>query len=129
MRAKAFTLVELLVAISLTAIGIVAMVGALSGMTRAQSALEDQERVYRLAEEKYDELVATGAWEIESEGEFDGANAGEYSWSLEVVDTGVESLSGLRLTVSPVSGNRRSAVIEGLVLTPPQTTEPGGVQP
>ncbi len=126
MRAKGFTLVELLVAVVLTAVGIVSMVGALSGMTRAQTAVNERDTVFELAQEKYDELVATGAYETETDGDFEGRYAGRYSWSLEVIDTGTESLQSIRLTVSPVSGDGRQAVVEGVVMTPPESTTPVG---
>lgn len=121
-RAKAFTLVELLVGVVLTGIGVVSMVGALSGMTRAQIALEDRELVYQLAQDKYDEIVATGLYETETGGEFEGKYAGVYSWSLEVVESGTQYVQSLRLTVTPVQGSGREAVIEGLVMNPPETT-------
>ena len=126
MRAKGFTLVELLVAVVLTAVGIVAMIGALSGMTRAQTAVNERDTVFQLAQEKYDEVIATGAYETETGGEFEGEHAGRYSWTLEVLDTGTESLQSVRLTVAPTNGTGRQAMVEGLIMTPPETTAPAG---
>ncbi len=117
-KRKAFTLVELLVAAVILAVGITGLVGALGGIERAERAVAQKELVERIAHEKLEELVATEAWQSESGGSFEQEELRDYTWTLEEVNVGITNMIGLRVTVSSI--NRGRAIATTLVYTPPQ---------
>jgi len=114
---RGFTLVEVLVAVFMLGVAFTALVGALSGLTRAERAVQEKDLVDRLATRKLEELIATEAWRSESGGSFDEARHSDYTWSLEQVDTGVPNVVGLRLEVTSL--NKGEASAETLLYDPP----------
>lgn len=94
-------------------------------MTRLQATAQSRDTLARLAQEKFDELRATRAYESETEGSFDGAYANTYDWSCEVVQTGTENLIGLRVTATQ-RDRQVSTTVEGLIFEPPVTTDGEG---
>lgn len=114
---RGFTLIEVLVAVFMLGVAFTALVGALSGLTRAERAVQEKDLVDRLAARKLEELVATEAWRSESGGSFDEARHSDYTWTLEQVDTGVANVIGLRLEVTSL--NKGAATAETLIFDPP----------
>lgn len=122
---SAFTLIEVLVAIVLVGIGLTAMVSGLGSLTASFRRSIETEALQRLANEKFDELVATQEWQSASEGGFDGAQFEDYSWSTETETTTVAGLEYLRVTVTRAfAGREDTAFVDGLVYTPDTTTVP-----
>ncbi|MBL8068198.1 MAG: prepilin-type N-terminal cleavage/methylation domain-containing protein [Armatimonadetes bacterium] len=121
---SAFTLVEVVVAAFILAVGITGLMGALSGLSSAEIKVAQRDLIYRIAAEKLDELVATEAWKSEAGGSFDDTRLSDYTWSIQEVNTGVENVTGLTLTVSSTS--KGEVTVSTLVFEPPQTS--GGTQ-
>lgn len=130
---KGFTLVEALVAATLLGTGIVAVLSGLSHISATDARNREVERMQRLAVQKYNELVATGATESAAlGGDFTDQNETRYRWEGEVSPSSVENLESLSITVKPASGSTTlDATVEGLVYVPPATTDPaaGGATP
>ncbi len=120
---RGFTLVEVLVAMVIVALAMVGAMGAMAGMNRAEVAVLEKDLASRLAHDKLQEIVATESWNVETSGSFTDAGVLDYTWSIEVVPTGVEGVTGLRLTVS--AQNKRGATLETAVYEPP--AEGGGI--
>lgn len=124
-RTKAFSIVEVVIATVLIVVGITALMRGLGGIDRATTALLEKDKVSRLAQQKLDEVVATEEYKTATQGSFDAPDE-KYSWTLENVATGVESLVGLRLTVTDSTrANGRTGVAETLKYEPPTTTDAG----
>lgn len=123
-RRSAFTIVEVLVAIFMLAVGIVSLMGALGGLTKAESVVAERDLISRVANEKMQELIATQAWQSEAGGTFDDETLSDYTWSVEEVNVGIDTLTGLNLTVS--STGKGDLTISTVVFTPPAAT--GGEQ-
>jgi prepilin-type N-terminal cleavage/methylation domain-containing protein len=122
---RAFTLIEVLVAIVLVGIAISASVGSLGRLTAAFRRSQETEVIQRLAQEKYDELVATGEWQTLSDGEFEGELYSEYTWSSETETTTVADVQYFRVTVTRTVGSREdTSYAEGLVYLPSTTSVP-----
>ena len=109
-------------AIFLIGVTVVGMVGAMSGLVRAETAAKEKELASRLAEDKLDELIATEAWQTDTGGDFTDEPFTDYSWELEEVPTGTEGLTGLRVTVT--STKHRGATSETIVFEPTATAAP-----
>lgn len=125
-RAKGgFTLIETAVSVTLAAVGIVAVIHALGTMSHNDHLITDRERLQRLAVQKYDELIATGALANASQsGDFKDRNIEDIEWKADVIPSGVTNLDQIRVVVSDSdpSGNGASAEIDGLRYNPPATT-------
>lgn len=117
---RGFTLIEVLVASVLLAVGITALVGALSGLTRAERAVAEKDFLDRIAHEKFQELIATEAWRSEAGGTFDDERLRDYTWSIEETNVGVENLTGLNLNVSSTS--KGEITLSTIVFTAPAAT-------
>lgn len=123
-RQSGFTLIEVVVAAFILAVGITGLMGALSGLSSAEIKVAQKDLIYRIASEKLDELVATEAWKSEAGGSFDDPRLSDYTWSIQEVNIGVENVTGLTLTVS--STGKGEVTVSTLVFEPPQTS--GGTQ-
>lgn len=99
-KLSGLTLVEVLVATVLVAVGVVALVGALRGFTKAEIAVNDRELASRLAHDKLDEVVATEDYLNSSSGSFSDPNAEGYTWRAEEIETGTQGLTDVRVTVT-----------------------------
>ena len=119
---KAFTLVEVLVAVALVGIGVVAVMGALSSLTKAQVRMLEREQMQRLALQKYEELVATGEYTTSSSGDFSDRNEARFQWDSTVDATGVENLQALTIRVfKPQSEETAYERFTGLIFRPATT--------
>ncbi len=128
---SAFTLVEVLVAIVLVGIALTATLGAIGSLTASFRRSVELENLQRLANEKLDEVLATGEWQTASEGGFEGDLYEDYTWSIETETTTVAGLEYVRLTVTRnFAGREDSTFVEGLAYLAETTTVPleGGGQ-
>ncbi|HZH97617.1 MAG TPA: prepilin-type N-terminal cleavage/methylation domain-containing protein [Fimbriimonadaceae bacterium] len=125
---RGFTLVEALVAVALTAIGVVAVLQGMAALTKAEAMMIEKERMQKLALDKYNEIAGTSD-RLTTTGDFSDRNENRYSWSATVEPTGVESLDQLTVTVSLTGTNReREETVSGLIYEAPepQQQEAGG---
>ena len=84
--------------------------------------------MHRLAQGKYEELLATGDWITVSDGDFEDVRYAKYEWEVETATTEVENLESLRVIVRVIdAGDNASVVAEGLFYRPLQASE-GGAQ-
>ncbi len=120
---RGFTMVEVLMAVFVLAVGVTGLVGAISGLIRAESRISERDLIDRIAHEKLDELVATQAWQTEAGGSFDDPRYSDYTWSIEEENVGIENLTGLTFTVD--STNKGSVTISTVVFTAPAATGDG----
>jgi type II secretion system protein I len=98
--AKGFTLIEVLVAIVLVAVGVTGTLGALSAMAQSKVRLQQSQLMQKLANDKLAEVIATGdAFNGAASGTFDSAGAENMTWSSEDASTGVENLDAITVTV------------------------------
>ncbi|MBS1708169.1 MAG: prepilin-type N-terminal cleavage/methylation domain-containing protein [Armatimonadetes bacterium] len=122
-RNRGFSIVEVVIAMTLIIVGVTALMRGMGGIDKAEAALVEKDIVVRLAHQKLDELIANEAYKTETQGNFD-APYDKYSWTLENTTSGVDNLSGLRLTVTDTSSaDARKGVAETLKYTPPTSTE------
>jgi len=118
-RKRAFTLIEVLAAVVLLGVGIVAVLSALSSLTGAEARMRETERMLRLAQTKYDELVATSE-QLNSpqSGNFEEQGEPNFTWSSEVEPTGVENLDAITVTVTKRNSDKEVET-SGLIFVPP----------
>lgn len=121
---RAFTMVEVLVALFLLGVGIVACMGALTGLERAEIFVQQRDRLSRLAHDKLDELLATEGWRDEAGGSFDDPRLSDVTWTATSEETGTENVVAVRVTV--IKGTQETHA-ETLVYEIPETT--GGTTP
>lgn len=122
---RGFTLVEVIVSVTLLATGVVSVLGALSSMNRSQARLIEVEHVQRLAMQKIDELLATEQVSTTSlSGDFTDQNEPDYQWTADVSTSGVENLQTLTLTVtkSNADATAPSAAVDTLFYQAPANT-------
>jgi len=120
---RGFTLVELLVATVLLAVGLASMQAAIGACLGALGRVQGYRTAELLVQEKMTELW-TGQLPLqEAEGDFGEGREG-YSWSLQVANTDREGLQEVLLTVTDPDGRQyRTAT---LVLTAAASTPEGG---
>lgn len=122
---RAFTLIEVLVAIVLIGIALTALVGGLGSLTNSYRRSVEKDTLVRLAHEKLDELVSTGEWASVMDGEFTGDRYENFEWSLETETTTIEGLEYLRLTVTKTGpGAEDTEYAEGMAYRVATTTVP-----
>ena len=114
-----FTLLEVLVAMSIMAI---ALVGVMKSVLLIQDALYDstsQTLAARLADNQLARIKQDG---IESMLQYSGRfeNDPTYRWEMEKRDTGAKGLSMLRLSIFRTDTSRRVLVLEELFREPKQ---------
>lgn len=119
---------EAMVASVLVIIGVVGAIQGFGGLTRAQSGLQERERMQRLAVSKYDEIIATGIGNAPTSGDFQDYNESRYKWEAEIQATGTENLQTVRVVVTPTTTDRPQASVQGLLFVPPQPTDAGAAQ-
>jgi type II secretion system protein I len=126
-RNKGFTLIEAMVSASLVAIGVASAMGAYGALTKAQSQLQERDRMQRLAVSKYDELVAEGTNSAATSGDFQDYNDDRYKWSSDIESTTTTGLQSLTVTVTSNAANDNAQVsVEGLLYDPTTATTGGG---
>jgi general secretion pathway protein I len=116
--AAGFTLVEVLVALAVFAVGMTALIVA--GTQRAQdlSYLRDRTLASWIAADRIDELRLERHWRIGSrDGEVEMAGQ-TWAWQAEVVGTPNESVHRVEMAVSRASGNEPVARLTGFLGDP-----------
>jgi len=117
---SAFTLIEALVSITLLAVGVAAVIGALGSFSYSEAKALESELGQRLALRKLDELKATG--EIQQaplSGTFEEEGDREHEWKAELDPSGVENLNSVRVTVTKNGSSAILGTAEGLEFRPP----------
>lgn len=112
-------------AIVLVGIAVAALSSGLATFTNSYRKTLERDVLNNLAQEKLDELVATGEWTTASEGTFEAERYQDFEWSLQTQTTSIEALEHLLLTVTKTGpGGEDSASAEALVYRPAATTIP-----
>lgn len=129
---RGFTLIEVLVAATLLAVGIAGVLSGLSGVARTQARAQESEHIQLLALRKLDELMATEQVQTNSlSGDFtDWGEPATYQWTATVSTTGVQSLNTLTLTVSKQGADNTapSTTLDTVYYQPATTTATGATQ-
>lgn len=122
---RGFSLVEALVAVAITGIGVTAALGGIRAMTRTEGEARQSELMLRLAHEKYEEVMGTGEYaSAPLTGDFRDRNLEGYYFRIETEPSGTENLDILRVTVNRSDGaNEIAGKVAGLVFIPPTPTE------
>ena len=128
-RKRGFTLVESLVGMVIVAIGVVGVMGGYSRVLQTEVKLRDTQRMHGLAQQKLDELMATGQVSSGAQsGDFSDQNMPEYHWSMSVDSTGVTDLTGVSVSVTHGTGDDApKETVTSLLYVPPTSTA-GGAQ-
>jgi type II secretory pathway pseudopilin PulG len=122
---RAFTLLEGLAAAALLAVGITACMTTLGAIAGAESRAREQDKVQRLALQKYDELISTNQQALASQsGDFADRNMSGYTWNLDLEQSQVNNLDTVVVTVQKQNPSSRDpkGVAEGLIYISPTTT-------
>jgi prepilin-type N-terminal cleavage/methylation domain-containing protein len=128
-RRRGFSLIEAMVAVAVTGIGVTAALGGMRALAKAEHRATRTEIMQRLAFQKYDEVIATG--EVNTaplEGDFRDVNVDGYEWRVEVEQSGVENLSIVKVRVNPAGEEDNYVLAKGLQFQPPPPTQEGGGQ-
>jgi hypothetical protein len=107
---RGFSLLEVLVAISLVGLGVAGSMGAMSSISKNQVRVIETERMERLAADKLAELISTGeAFNGDGSGSFDGGrDTQDMTWKSLDEPTGTENLDVITITVT--KGDREVSV-------------------
>lgn len=125
---SAFTLIEVLAAIVLLGVGIVASLGALASIQGSQARLEEKELRLRLASDQLRTILATGELDTGNlSGDFADRGLERYRWTAEITASGTENLDLVVVSVtdSQSRSDEQPTTLESLVYRPPTN----GVQP
>jgi general secretion pathway protein I len=95
-RRRAFSMIEVVVAIALLGVGIAACVACIGSATHASGRAEELTAVQLLAREKLTELELSGVREGEDQGDFGPSRPG-YAWRTTVTAGDAPGLSQVRL--------------------------------
>ncbi len=126
-RNKGFTLIEAMVSAALVAVGVASALGAYGALTKAQSQIQERDRMQRLAISKYDELAASGLSNAASSGDFQDYSDSRYKWTAGIANTATSGLQSLTLTVTSNLPNDSTHVsVEGLLYDPTTTASGTG---
>lgn len=116
-----------MVSASLVAVGVASAMGAYGALTKAQSQIQERDRMQRLAISKYDELVAEGINNAASNGDFQDYNDERYKWQSDIATTTTTGLQSLTITVTATNPNDNTQVsVAGLLYDPTTSTAGGG---
>jgi Tfp pilus assembly protein PilV len=99
-RARGFTILEVIVAAFLTAIAVTGLLSVLGNVSNAQARVYKSERMERAADEKLNELIATGDITVDGNGTFDDVDNADLSWSSTYEDTGTDNLAHVQVIVT-----------------------------
>lgn len=119
---RGFTLLEVLVAGIIVAIGIAALMSGFGALSQSQRRMIERETVERLAQSKLKEIAATREYDTVTQGDFTLEGLEDYTWEVSVEESGIENVQYLLLTVT-FGTTDRYATAETLIFTPPAPTE------
>ncbi len=124
---KGFTLIEAIVSVALVSTAVAASVGALGGLSKTEWLARHRETMERLAVQKSDELIATGALESSGalSGDFSEQGETRFTWSAEILATGIENLDTLDVTIHAAQSGLAEVRVQRLFFVPSQTLEAG----
>jgi len=107
-------LIEALASVTILGLGIASVLSGLGAMSKVESRMRKVEEMTRLAQHKYDELVATSTSMTagaSQSGDFSDENNSEYLWNCDIADTGVTNLEAVTVTVTLVNDTSASAPV------------------
>ena len=105
-RRGGFTLIEILCALVIFSVAIVAFVQAMGATVSVQADLIGRTRASMLAENILEEIQLSGIVEEDSSsGQFEGGDA-DYGWSTDTVETDIDGLFEITVTVTWDQGLR-----------------------
>jgi prepilin-type N-terminal cleavage/methylation domain-containing protein len=120
---RGFTLIEAMVASVLVAVGVASAIQGYSALTRAQSQVQERDRMQRLAVSKYDEILATGISNAAASGDFQDYSETRYKWASDIANTTTTGLQSIKITVTAVDPSDATQVsVDGLAYDPTTTT-------
>ena len=137
---RGFTLIEVLVALAVISISLVAIAGEMISMLNAANTMQERTYASWIAHNKVTEMrLANVIPEVStSSGELQYANR-EWAWRAVVSETGVENLFRVDVTVSYPGGDPLSRAVTGFIGEPvppgqsnrswnrnPESTQPPG---
>jgi len=116
---RGFTLIEVLIAVSIAALGLTAVATAISQMVDTGAVIRERTYASWVAQNKIAELrLANVVPEVsESSGEVEFANI-EWAWSANVSATGVENLFRVDVSVSYPGSDDTILVVAGFIGEP-----------
>ncbi|HHX40495.1 MAG TPA: prepilin-type N-terminal cleavage/methylation domain-containing protein [Armatimonadetes bacterium] len=104
---RGFTLIEMIVATLILAMGIAGALATFGAISRASGMAAEYDQAAFLAERRLAEIAVLGASALtEESGDFEDEAPG-WQWEQEVVETEIEGVIELRVTVFWESGDRR----------------------
>jgi prepilin-type N-terminal cleavage/methylation domain-containing protein len=125
-RAKSgFSLIEALVALVITGVGIAGLVGALGNAEHAESFNLRAEKMQKLAITKLDEILATKDFTTAS-GDFSLEGEPDFEWTMTDDTTSVTDLDNITVRVSKVDDDNVWRSVSSLTYKVPNST--GGAQ-
>lgn len=103
--AGGFSLIEVLAAVAIFSIAIVALIEGLAASTRSQAWVEGQSRAIMLAENIMEEIGYMGGLKEGTDGgAFEEEDRG-YQWTSEIVESQFEGLFQVQVTIAWAEGN------------------------
>ncbi len=125
-RQRGFTLLEVMIALAVASLGLMAVYRSTIQSAANTSALREQTLAHWVAMNQITELRVSGEWpDVGSEnGDAEFADT-EYRWEYEVSETDVEALRRVDLTVAYAGEpDRVLASVSGFIGRPQQSTAP-----
>lgn len=95
---KGFTLIEMMIALTILALVVAAVAHALSQSLALAHRIKKETTLSLLAQSKMAELEAAGSNAVSGRGNFSG-NFSQYSWQVTVRDSSIPSLKKVEVTV------------------------------
>lgn len=118
---KGFSLIESLVALVITGVGIAGLVGALGNAQMSEALNLRAEKMQRLALQKLDEILATKDFNTES-GDFSLEGEQDFEWQMVDEPTSVTDLDNITVTVTKTSDQNVQRSVSSLVYKVPNST-------
>ena len=126
MRARGFTLLEVLIALAFAAVALIALFGAAAATVRTTSALRDRTFAHLVASNVLAELRASERWPAVGAFEGDARQAGrDWHWRVEVKATEDADVRRIELTVDDAE-HERAAALAGFIGRPQPRAPAGG---
>ena len=96
-RNSGFSLIEAMVASVLVAVGVTSALHGYGALSRAQSQLQERDRMQRFAVSKYNEIIASGINNSATSGDFQDYNESRYKWDLDIETTNTTGLNSIEI--------------------------------